>query len=63
MKIENDKITVCDKCHQASCWQAIFFCSDNRNAGTIRLTKEQLRAINTGEHESYWITDAELALL
>lgn len=57
---ENDLITVCDHCLQASCWQAIFFCDYAREAGTIQKTRAELRKLNR-ENESYWKTDEELA--
>lgn len=55
------KITVCDKCHQASCWQGIFYCAEFKEAGTIKMTREQLIDEGVCEHPSYWKTDEELA--
>ena len=31
----NRKVTVCDKCLKASCWQGVYMCNDTRNAGTV----------------------------
>ena len=53
-------ITVCDSCHQASCWQAIFMCQNSTYAGTVQMTVGELRKLNI-EHPSYWKTDEELA--
>lgn len=49
----NDKITVCNKCKRASCWQGIFYCNDSTDAGTIEMTREELEKLNL-EHPSYW---------
>jgi hypothetical protein len=54
-------ITVCDKCHRASCWQGIFMCDAARTADTRQMTVAQLRAGHFGEHEDYWKTDEQLA--
>jgi hypothetical protein len=51
-EIEN-KITACDKCLRASCWQGLFFCEDYMTAGTIEKTVEELRDLNL-ENECYW---------
>lgn len=59
-KYLNELITVCDKCLQASCWQAKFFCEDAQNAGTKRLTRQQLFDLATGEHPSHWKSDLEI---
>lgn len=48
-------VTVCDKCLQASCWQAKFFCDNAETAGTIDLPVSRLRELDL-EHESYWGT-------
>ncbi len=29
------KVTVCDKCFQATCWQGIFMCQQSYEAGTV----------------------------
>lgn len=52
-------ITVCDKCLQASCWQAAFMCDQAVSAGTVQKTRAELRALAL-EHPSYWKTDLEL---
>lgn len=54
---DNKKVTVCDKCFQASCWRGLFMCEESRNAGTVDLTITELRKLNTGEHYSYWEDD------
>lgn len=47
------KVTVCDKCFQASCWQGIFLCDDALTAGTTEKTIEEL--FNLGlENPCYW---------
>lgn len=50
---DDERITVCDKCLQASCWQGSFMCDDARTAGTVVKTVSELRKLNL-EHESYW---------
>jgi hypothetical protein len=46
-------VTVCNKCLCASCWQGVFLCQDNKDAGIIELPVAALRAMNR-EHEEYW---------
>jgi hypothetical protein len=54
-KIDLDKkITVCDHCFRACCWQGQFMCDDARGAGTTVRTVRELREGNFGEHEDYW---------
>lgn len=48
------KVTVCDKCFKASCWQGLFLCDEAQSAGTTEKTIEELKKLNTGEHPSYW---------
>lgn len=50
------KITVCDKCFQATCWQGVFMCDESQNAGTVDKTIAELIALNTGEHPDHWTT-------
>lgn len=57
---EDDLITVCDHCLQASCWQGEFYCDDYKWAGTVQKTRRELRKLGR-ESESYWKTDSELA--
>lgn len=57
----SQEITVCSECLQASCWQGAFFCEKATHASTKRLTRKDLFEIATGEHPSYWKTDAEVA--
>ncbi len=47
------RVTVCDRCLQASCWQGEFMCDDAREAGTIVKTVGELRKLHR-EHEDYW---------
>ena len=54
-----DKITVCDKCHRACCWQGEFMCDGSRSAGTVKMTVKELREGNYGEHEDYWMREIE----
>lgn len=60
-KYLREEVTVCSACLRASCWQAKFFCDDYRSAGTKRLTRQGLFDLATGEHPSYWKTDAQVA--
>lgn len=48
------KVTVCDKCFRACCWQGEFMCDAARTAGTVDKTIAELRAGDFGEHEHYW---------
>jgi len=48
----DDKITVCDKCLKASCWQGIFMCVESRDAGTIEKTRRELIKLDK-EHTDY----------
>lgn len=36
-------------------------CDGAREAGILNVTKNELRSMGTGEHESYWKTNDELA--
>ena len=56
--IENAKVTVCDSCLMASCWQGIFMCEDARTAGTTEKTVKELRELGR-EHPDYFINDHE----
>jgi hypothetical protein len=51
---DTDRITVCDACLQASCWQGIFMCNEARDAGVVVKTVAQLRKLHL-ENESYWL--------
>lgn len=57
-----EKITVCDACFQASCWQGAFMCDYSSSAGTVQKTKSELELLAL-ENSCYWITDEELAKL
>jgi hypothetical protein len=50
------KVTVCDRCLQASCWQAIFMCQEAQNAGTREASVAQL-ALLRAEAPDYWFRD------
>lgn len=47
------KITVCDACLRACCWQGIFLCDDSAGAGTTEKTIRELKALGL-EHSDYW---------
>jgi len=51
--ITRRKVTVCDKCFMASCWQGIFMCDDSRGAGTIEKYADELDKLKL-EHPSYY---------
>lgn len=59
-KLLNTRITVCDCCGQASCWQGIFMCDLYKTAGTRKVKVIELVKADM-EHPSYWKTDKELA--
>ncbi len=52
--IEDKKVTVCDKCLRACCWQGDFMCEDAENAGTVDLHISTLTKLNK-ESTSYWL--------
>lgn len=47
------RVTVCDACQTATCWEGLFMCENARIAGTKELTVRELRQLNL-EHPSYW---------
>jgi len=55
----NRKVTVCDKCLTAACWQGEFMCDEARSAGITEKTVAELTKLNR-EHPHYWrIQDGE----
>lgn len=50
------KVTVCDRCLQASCWQGVFMCDDARSAGTREVSVVQLALLHR-EAPDYWFRD------
>lgn len=57
--MDDDTITVCDKCLRYACWAGEFMCDESRNAGTTEKTVAQLRihreyGEGCEEHEDYW---------
>lgn len=50
---EERKVTVCDKCLQASCWQGIFMCQEAQYAGITEKTVAELRKLGL-ENPDYW---------
>ena len=57
---DDDLITVCAVCLQASCWQGIFMCQQSDIADVVQKTRRELKALNL-ENPHYWKTDQELA--
>lgn len=57
--MSDDKITVCDKCFQASCWHGIFMCDEAKQAGTIKKSRDELAKLGL-ENPCYWQTDDEI---
>lgn len=58
-RIRSIKVTVCDKCFRACCWQGIFLCDEAYSAGTVNMTIGELLQIKdcdgeTPEHPSYY---------
>lgn len=47
-------VTVCNACLRACCWQGFFMCDKARDAGTVKKTIAELRALVAGEHSDYW---------
>lgn len=50
---DTTRVTVCDRCLQASCWQGIFMCWESRAAGVTTKTIAELHHLNL-EHPDYW---------
>lgn len=55
-----EKITVCDKCFKASCWQGTFMCDESRGAKTTQKTRKSLIILDL-EHTDYMMTDDQLS--
>ena len=55
-----EKITVCDNCLQASCWQGVFMCQESQTAGTVQKTRLELAVLEL-ESPEWWLTDKQLA--
>ncbi len=55
----DDKITVCAECLQASCWQGEFMCDEARYADITEKTVGELREISM-EHPDYWKADLRM---
>lgn len=55
---DNDTVTVCSKCFQASCWLGYFMCADAYSAGTVEKTVEELRELAL-EDEGWWERSAD----
>ena len=53
MKSDDDIITVCAECLQASCWNGEFMCEKARTAATTTRTVRELRELNY-EHPDHW---------
>ena len=56
----DDKITVCNKCLMACCWQGEHMCLDAPHAGTVQKTRKKLLLLGL-EHPRYLKTDEELS--
>jgi hypothetical protein len=52
-RILDRKVTVCDKCLQASCWHGVFMCWESKNAGTKDVTVSELRTLSR-ENPEWW---------
>lgn len=50
------KITVCDSCLTAACWQGEFYCQDFKTAGTCDLPVSRLLKLKR-EHPDWWRKD------
>lgn len=60
MASDDDLITVCASCQQATCWQGEFYCDNYRTANIKQMTRGELAKLAL-EHPCYWLTDDELA--
>ena len=52
----DSRVTVCDACLCAACWQGKFYCAEYKSAGTTTKTVAELRKLNR-ENECYWEGD------
>jgi len=50
----DEEITVCEKCHKASCWLGLFMCEGARNANTVEMRRRDL--IATGKENVCYMT-------
>lgn len=57
MGVMGRKVTVCDACERASCWQGEFYCDYAKMAGTKKLTVRELHQRPRGENAEYWFKD------
>jgi hypothetical protein len=56
---DDDLITVCAECLQASCWHGEFMCENAENADITQKTVKELRELKKNndwwENEEHWI--------
>lgn len=57
---DDDLITVCAACQQATCWQGKFYCDAYKTANIKQMRRGDLAKLAL-EHPCYWLTDEELA--
>lgn len=55
-RILDRRITVCDKCLMACCWQGILMCEESRGASTTDMPVHKLRMLQY-ENPEYWLKD------
>jgi len=53
MRKQNETVTVCDACLQASCLQGIFMCEKAYSAGTVEKTIAELEKLAL-EDSHFW---------
>ena len=51
--MEERTVTVCDKCLRACCWQGYNMCIENKSAGVIEKSVDELKELNL-EHPRFW---------
>jgi len=56
---DDDIITVCSECLQASCWHGEFMCDEARDAGITQKTVRELKELNL-EHPDNWVKQARV---
>lgn len=59
-----DLVTVCDQCLRACCWQGEFMCDGAINAGILKFSVQELRAMKKvgrmePENEDWWVKGKE----
>lgn len=52
-RMMKNKITICNNCLRASCWQGMACCDKYKTAGTVEKTVDELKILKR-ENPMYW---------